>query len=110
MNNNLEMGTNSLNILIGNDITHASITCTKENWSVASFNKNFTIGEALECCPIDIRHGDNRWQGTIQDFMAIKNYTVNALAKLEDAEWDTDEPRSYAEEIAELKQLLSHFK
>lgn len=89
------------------------IVNNKEKWSLAAYTHVINApNQLLESANLNVLFKDGGWSGTIQDFMAIKTYADNALKAFEYYEEiaNEDERNCYLDEIAELRQLLSHFK
>ena len=86
--------------------TWASITHMFEGWSFNCDSLEVDRTTVRENALLYFQIGPEvKWQGTIQDFMAIKNIAQNALERICS---DPDEP--VEDVITELNQLLSHFK
>ena len=91
-----------------------TIRVKEEDWSIV-VNTRESSGEERELSLISISfHDGAKWEGTIQDLRAIQHYAASGLNALESAKraeiHEFNESEGYNESLAELTELLSHFK
>lgn len=84
----------------------AALIDPEEKWRIEAHTKekDGKTDRETSLLKLDLPNG-KKWNGTIQDFMAIETYAANALSQLR-----RHCPADGHDEVKELEELLGHFK